>query len=123
MLGSLVTLGVALIIILQPDVVSPSQVGLVISQSLMVTQVGLQKSKQGFALFKCTKLKTKERTSLKSIAIALKGILMKKSLSHNIEQDLEKASWYLANLVRKKYDKRKHRNDIGRTVLQHGFSP
>ena len=66
-----------------------------------------------YDLFKCTELKTKERTLPKSIAIALKAILMKRSWSHDSEQDLEKASWYLANLVRKKYDKRKHRNDMG----------
>ena len=38
-LGNLVTAGAALLIIAQPDVVSPSQVGLVITYSLNVTQV------------------------------------------------------------------------------------
>ena len=37
---------------------------------------------------------------------------MRKSLCHDCQGDVEKASKYLANLVRKKYDKRKHRNDM-----------
>ena len=39
-LGNLVTVAAAIIIIAQPSVVSPSQVGLVITYSLNVTQVG-----------------------------------------------------------------------------------
>ena len=39
-LGNLVTVGAAILIIAQPSVVSPSQVGLVITYSLNVTQVG-----------------------------------------------------------------------------------
>ena len=39
-LGNLVTVMAAIIIIAQPSVVSPSQVGLVITYSLNVTQVG-----------------------------------------------------------------------------------
>ena len=39
-LGNLVTVGAAILIIAQPSLVSPSQVGLVITYSLNVTQVG-----------------------------------------------------------------------------------
>ena len=39
LLGNLVTMGAALFIIVNPDVVSPSQVGLVITYSLNITQV------------------------------------------------------------------------------------
>ena len=39
-LGNLVTAAAAILIIVQPSVVSPSQVGLVITYSLNVTQVG-----------------------------------------------------------------------------------
>ena len=39
-LGNLVTVAAAILIIAQPSVVSPSQVGLVITYSLNVTQVG-----------------------------------------------------------------------------------
>ena len=46
-LGNLVTLAAALLIIVQPDVVSPSQVGLVIIYSHNVTQVSMG-SRQGF---------------------------------------------------------------------------
>ena len=42
-LGSLVTVGAALLIVTQPDLFSPSQVGLVVYYSLNVTQVGLKK--------------------------------------------------------------------------------
>ena len=38
-LGSLVTVAVALFIVTQPDAISPSQAGLVVSYSLNVTQV------------------------------------------------------------------------------------
>ena len=41
-LGSLVTVAVALFIVTQPDAISPSQAGLVVTQSLCVTQVGSQ---------------------------------------------------------------------------------
>ena len=41
-LGNLVTVGAAILIIAQPSVVSPSQVGLVITYSLNVTQVGFK---------------------------------------------------------------------------------
>ena len=41
-LGNLVTVGAAILIIAQPSVVSPSQVGLVITYSLNVTQVGFE---------------------------------------------------------------------------------
>ena len=43
-LGNLVTVGAAILIIAQPSVVSPSQVGLVITYSLNVTQVGFKES-------------------------------------------------------------------------------
>ena len=39
LLGNLVTVGAALFIIVNPDVVTPAQVGLVITYSLNVTQV------------------------------------------------------------------------------------
>ena len=39
-LGNLLTVGAAILIIAQPSLVSPSQVGLVITYSLNVTQVG-----------------------------------------------------------------------------------
>ena len=41
-LGNLVTVGAAILIIAQPSLVSPSQVGLVITYSLNVTQVGFK---------------------------------------------------------------------------------
>ena len=41
-LGNLVTAAAAILIIVQPSVVSPSQVGLVINFSLSIPQVGLR---------------------------------------------------------------------------------
>ena len=71
----MVTVGAALLIITQPDVVSPSQVGLVVTYSLNITQVGLKS--------KC-KVYTKKKHKIEPIQV-LNGLVR---LTAEVETDI-----------------------------------